>query len=329
MNPLVSIIIPTYNCRRWLGQAIDSALAQTYPHCEIIVVDDGSTDGTGEWVQRQYKDRIRYVWQKNSGRGAARNHGLEMAQGEYVQFLDADDMISLHKIAAHVKFLEKHPEFGAVYGHCRVFYDNDEQRTWDWPGQIHYVSGDILEQEIHRPFLLPIMVLVRKYWVEHVGGFQVNLHSNEDWDLWLRIALAGARFHYLPGRVVAWYRRRANDTAKASVHLQSGVIVLRRLESLINNREERRRLHLKQAIGKWQYSYGRALVEEGQRRVGIAEMVKSLLLNRDDLGRKLVTISGLTFLLPDQARGAKATLRTWLRSLHDGITLQLFQESDE
>ena len=72
-DSLVSIIIPTYNCRRWLGEAIDSALKQTYRHCEIIVVDDGSTDGTGDWVQGQYGERIRYHWQPNGGVARARN----------------------------------------------------------------------------------------------------------------------------------------------------------------------------------------------------------------------------------------------------------------
>lgn len=309
MTPLVSIIIITYNDRHWLGQAIDSALVQTYPHCEVIVVDDGSTDGTCEWVQRQYEDQIRYAWQEHSGRGAARNHGLAMAQGEYIQFLDADDLLAPHKVAIHVEFLETHPEFGAVYGRCQLFYDDARQHVWDWPRQVNYVSGDVLKQEIHRPFLLTNTTLVRKCWIDRVGGVDVHLRSNEDWDLWLRIALAGATFHYLPGEVVAWYRRRVNETARASVHLQSGVRVLRKLATLIESRKERQRLRLREAIGRWQYSYGHALVEEGQRRIGLIEMLKSLRLNREKIGHKLVTIGVLIFASPDQARRAKAVLQ--------------------
>ena len=315
VHPRVSIIIPTHNSRRWLGQAVDSALAQTYPHCEIIVIDDGSTDGTGEWVQRQYGDQIRYVWHEHRGRGAARNRGIEIGRGEYVQFLDADDILAPRKVATHVKFLDAHPGVGAVYGHCRLFYDDDSQYTWDWPRQAHYVSGDILAQEIHRPFLLPIMVLVRKHWIERVGGFNMDCESSEDWDLWLRIALAGARFHYLPGETVAWYRIRSTRTAEASFHYQSGLVVLRRLWNLIGSQRERNRLDLGHAIGQWQYSYGHALVEEGQRRTGVIEMAKSLRLNRERLGRKLVTISGLILLSASRARAVKAVLRPWYVSL--------------
>ena len=170
-EPLVSIIIPTYNMGHWIGEAIGSALAQTYSHCEIIVVDDGSTDGTGEFLRECYGDRIRYVYQDNKGRGAARNHGLRLARGGYVQFLDADDLILPAKIATHVAFLEAHPEYAAVYCHALVFYEDDPDHPWDHARQDAYCSGEILETEIHEPFLLPVMVLVRQVWVDKVGGF--------------------------------------------------------------------------------------------------------------------------------------------------------------
>lgn len=307
---MVSIVIPTYNCRRWLGEAINSALNQTYPYCEIIIVDDGSTDGTGEWVQREYGNHIRYVWQENSGRGAARNRGLAMAQGDYIQFLDADDLIAPTKIADHVGFLEAHSEFAAVYGHCLVFQDDDKQHAWNWPGHAHYVSGNILEQEIHNPFLLPIMILARKTWVEQVSGFNVHLLSNEDWDLWLRIALAGAKFYYLPGEVVAWYRRQSGTVARASIHLQSGVIVLRQLDMLMDNQAERNRLRLGYAIGQWQASYGRALIREGERWRGIGELARSLTLYRANWWRTIAQIFAYTILTPKQIQ--------WLRGHNAG-----------
>ena len=99
-NPLVSIIIPAYNARRLIGESIDSVLNQTYSNCEILVIDDGSTDGTRAFLQHRYGDQIRYIYQKNQGRGAARNYGLRLARGKYIQFLDADDLILPDKIRA-------------------------------------------------------------------------------------------------------------------------------------------------------------------------------------------------------------------------------------
>ena len=313
-NSLVSIIIPTYNMRQWIGEAIDSALAQTYPNCKIIVVDDGSTDGTGEYLRERYGERIRYIYQPNRGRGAARNHGLRMADGEYTQFLDADDLILPEKIASQVAFLDAHPEYAAAYCHCLVFFDEDKDHPWDWPGQKAYCSGNILEREIHEPFLLPVMILVRREWVGRVGGLDETLRSNEDWDLWLRIAHAGGQFKYLPGPALAMYRRTHwHREQPASIHLESGVVVLRKLETLIESQTDRKHLRLGHAIGKWQYGYGYALIEAGQRRAGMIEMLKSLTLNQGGLGRKLVTMSMLVSLSPAQVRGAKASLRTLLR----------------
>src|SRR5690606_2283060 len=95
--PLVSIIIPCYNAEKYVAEAIQSALDQTYPNCEVIVIDDGSTDGSLEVIQ-SFGDKIRCETGPNKGGCAARNRGLELAKGEWIQFLDADDLISVEKI---------------------------------------------------------------------------------------------------------------------------------------------------------------------------------------------------------------------------------------
>jgi glycosyltransferase involved in cell wall biosynthesis len=287
---LVSIIIPTYNCRRWIAEAIDSALAQTYPQCEIIVVDDGSTDGTGKYLRERYGERIRYIYQPNRGRGAARNHGLRLACGKYIQFLDADDLILPGKIGGQVAFLEAHPGYAAVYCHCLVFNEDDKAHRWDWPRQKAYCSGDILEREIHEPYLLPNMVLVRRQWVELVGGFDEELRSNEDWDLWLRIAYAGGQFKYLPGPAQAMYRRTQwHSQQQESLHWESGVIVLKKLASIMT-RDEKRRLDIAKAIGHWQFHYGRSIAQEGSRWGGVVQMAKGLLRDQRHFEAKLATL---------------------------------------
>lgn len=299
-NPLVSIIIPAYNARRFIGESIDSALNQTYSNCEILVIDDGSTDDTRAFLQHRYGDQIRYIYQENQGRGAARNYGLHLARGKYIQFLDADDLILPDKIRMQVMFLEAHPEYAAAYCHALFFFEDDPDHPSDHPRQESYCSGDILEREILEPFLLPIMILVRRTWVDKVGGFDETLRSNEDWDLWLRIAHAGGLFAYMLGEPMALYRVRRRETAKASIHLQSGVFVLGKLRHTIADRSRRKSLRIDREIAKWRFGYGKALVDEGERWEGLWEMARSLISDRRSLGYRLLSILLLAWLPPTQ-----------------------------
>ena len=120
--PTVSVIIPTYNRRTYVQEAIDSVLAQTYPDYEIIVIDDGSTDGTDQVLHARYGDRIRYVWQENQGESAARNRGIALARGEYIALLDSDDLWLPDKLAKQIPFLDSHP--GAVLALPQVWQIN-------------------------------------------------------------------------------------------------------------------------------------------------------------------------------------------------------------
>lgn len=233
-HPLISIIIPTYNCRQWIAEAIDSALAQTYPDCEIVVVDDGSTDGTGDFLRERYGDRIRYLYQENRGRGAARNAGLKLARGAFIQFLDADDIMEADALRPRYEFLCANPQVAAAYGHVVLFWDGQPQETFETKNRQSYYNGDILQAEIHNPFLWTMMVLFRKEWADHVGGMDESLKSNEDWHFWLKMAAMGANFRFVDGPPVARYRaRRNNPPSSAAIHLLSGVEALTRIKPLV------------------------------------------------------------------------------------------------
>ena len=114
IDPLVSIVIPTYNRRHFVADAIESCFDQTYANCEVIVVDDGSTDGTAEFLREKYGDRIVLVTQENQGPGVARNRGIAAASGEYIHFLDADDQLRRRKIEIGLDLFRSRPE---VVGH--------------------------------------------------------------------------------------------------------------------------------------------------------------------------------------------------------------------
>jgi glycosyltransferase involved in cell wall biosynthesis len=183
----VSVIIPTYNYARFVREAIDSVLAQTAPALEIIVVDDGSTDDT-QAVLAAYGDRIRGIYQQNQGVGIARNTGIAAARGEYVAFLDSDDIWMPRKLECDVARFEADPDLGLV--HCGA-------ERIDSAGRVLEVSLTGMEGWIAE-YLLRLDraviaapgsgTMVPKRIAEEIGGFDARLQPSEDWDFCYRVA---------------------------------------------------------------------------------------------------------------------------------------------
>ena len=184
----VSAIIPTYNRRELVVRAIDSVLSQTRSVDEIVVVDDGSTDGTEAHLRQRYGDRIRYVWQANAGVSAARNHGMSIAQGRYFALLDSDDEWLPEKTAWQVEWMEAHPDFGMVL--CDVERVDSDHRQIDVFRRRDTIPEDgwILRWIIHNPALAPASAMLRREVVADVGGFDTGLRTAEDIDFHLRVA---------------------------------------------------------------------------------------------------------------------------------------------
>lgn len=182
------MIIPTYNRRDLLPRALDSVLAQTMPVDEIIVIDDGSTDGTEDMLRARYGDRIRYVWQPNAGVSAARNHGLRLAQGRYLALLDSDDLWLPTKTERQVSFLDAQPDFGMVV--CDVERIDGEYRHIDVLRRRDIVREDgwVLRWILHNPALVPASVLMRREVFDQLGGFDEQLRTAEDLEFHLRVA---------------------------------------------------------------------------------------------------------------------------------------------
>lgn len=181
--PLVSIIIPTHNRGEWLRDAVDSALAQTWPAVEVIVVDDGSTDGTAGLLAA-YQDRVRVVHQDNQGVSAARNHGLGLAQGQYVTFLDDDDLIFPEKIAKQMTWLQKNPSCRWV--HSRYWMVDSDKRPLTRVGLLP--EGEVLTKLVCQNFLWMGAPLMEKELVTQAGGFNPRYSAAADFELWLRLA---------------------------------------------------------------------------------------------------------------------------------------------
>jgi glycosyltransferase involved in cell wall biosynthesis len=193
MLPKVSILIPCYNADRWIAQAIQSALDQTYPHKEVIVVDDGSTDRSLEVIQ-SFGDRIRWETQPNQGGNKTRNRLLELSTGDWLQYLDADDYLLEDKIENQIQFLLKVPNIDIVYS----------------PSILEYWENDCSKAEIlpipepHDPWILLTRwflpqtgsPLWKKQAILDVGKWKSDQPCCQEHELYLRLLMAGKTFEY-------------------------------------------------------------------------------------------------------------------------------------
>lgn len=186
MPPLVSIVVPSYNCGRFIAEAIDSALQQTYSDKEVIVVDDGSTDDSLD-VLRRYGDRIRVVTEPNQGVSAARNEGIRRSRGELVALLDADDVWRADKLAKQVPFFAN-PAVGLVY--CALEYIDEAGRSLgtNVTGRRGRVLREIALLRGTVVLAGGSTAVVRKAAFEKAGLFDHELSTAADWDMWRRIA---------------------------------------------------------------------------------------------------------------------------------------------
>jgi glycosyltransferase involved in cell wall biosynthesis len=187
-QPTVSVVIPTHNRAQYIGETIQSVLAQTYADYEIIVVDDRSTDNTGEIIQSLSQERdIRYFSQPCGSAPAARNYGLQQAQGKYIAFLDSDDLFMPEKLGKQVTFLDEHASVALVHTGYEKFSDDGEDLGYRDTSKItgKYYHAMLLDWSV---LIATPCVLVRKVVLDEVGDFDETMRAAEDLDLWRRIA---------------------------------------------------------------------------------------------------------------------------------------------
>jgi glycosyltransferase involved in cell wall biosynthesis len=227
---LISCIVPVYNCERYLGEALDSILTQSYRPLEVIVADDGSTDGTASVVAGGYGDRVRYLFQTNAGPAAACNLGLSAAQGEFVAFLAADDLWHPQKLERQMACFEAKPELDLCVTRIQNF----------WVPELAEEAERLRDQRLAEPVpgYTVVTLLARRSLFETVGQFDSELQHGSDLEWFLRAAEHGAIMDMLPDVLV---RRRLHD-ANRSRHLaaNSRDAFVRILKASL---DRRRRLH--------------------------------------------------------------------------------------
>ena len=219
MFKLVSVIMPCFNQGRFLGEAIESVLEQDYPHKELIVVNDGSVDNTAD-VALSYKDRIIYLVQENKGCWAARNAGLDRAKGDYIAFLDSDDVYLPGSLGYLTSHLEKHPDVGMVCGDL-IFYtpDNNSMERGSKYGIVPRHSDDFRWDTVEF-CAYPSTAMLRKTCFDTIGRFYTlwGKAGGEDWLLWVRLA----RFYkmvFLPEPIIVYRIHDSNVSHSRESHL--------------------------------------------------------------------------------------------------------------
>ncbi|MEN8445242.1 MAG: glycosyltransferase family A protein [Cyanobacteria bacterium J06555_13] len=221
-SPLVSVIVPAYNSESTVLATIESVLQQTYQNLELIVIDDGATDGTVAALQNVADPRLKIFSFANGGLPTARNRGIERASGQFLSFIDADDLWTTDKLAKQMRALEDHPKAGGVYSWTLIM---DEKGEKFYPGNCEAFEGDVYPHLLLSNFIgSGSNMLLRREAVESVGNFDVTLDSHEDWDYYLRLSQQW-EFAVVPEPQIL-YRKTANSLSSRLPVLEKYILIL-------------------------------------------------------------------------------------------------------
>jgi glycosyltransferase involved in cell wall biosynthesis len=209
-TPKVAVVIAAYNAEAFLAETLESVFGQTLADIEVVVVDDGSIDGTVEILQRYADPRLLILKQKNSGVSAARNLGLAAVRAPYVFFLDADDILTPNALARMAGTLDNNPDRVACYGHhIKIAENGSDLSSRSYTRWKLLPADDTLRHLIAKNFICGA-ICVRTDAAREVGGFDTTLDLGEDWEFWCRMAVLGD-FAAMPDDIILMYRQRFNS----------------------------------------------------------------------------------------------------------------------
>src|SRR4028118_1289230 len=238
--PIFSVIIPVYNGEKTIQETIESVLNQTFTDFELIVINDGSQDSTLEIVERIQDSRLNVFSYPNAGQAASRNRGFSHASGEYISFIDADDLWTPDKLEAQLRALQDNPQAAVAYSWTKCI---DESGQFSRRGSHISATGDVYGKLLLIDFIENgSNPLIRRQALIKVGSFDESLPAAEDWDMWLRLA-ACYEFVAVPSSQIL-YRQSANSWS-ANV-LKQGAGSLQVMERAFNQAPESLQ-HLKPA----------------------------------------------------------------------------------
>lgn len=264
MGPLVSVIIPTYNRLNLLKQTMASVQSQSFKDYELIVVDDGSTDGTSEWLQTQ-RD-IKFVNQENSGIASSRNKGASLSSGKWLAFLDHDDLWDEKKLEVQVTYAEANSELGMlVTRHVRLGSRPKLRHDASW------IKGDLFLKEYSESFIHTSSVMIRRDVFEAVGGFPTQYRFADEFDVWLKITKSYPVAYY--NEPMVFIRLYESNTSHNRVGVRTDTYDI--LTKHFDPDRIPKRIFLK-TMSDHDISFGRAFVNSGDLQTALAWFRKSI-----------------------------------------------------
>lgn len=262
----VSIVIPCFNSERFVGEAIRSALLQSYSNFEVIVVDDGSTDESLAVINSFTDDRLLVLQQVNQGACVARNLGFNSASGEYIKFLDSDDVLVENALSEQVGQLELAEPGAIIFGYGYNFV-GDISNFELYPKVVREVTDDFSVTLVLRSILISCSLYPRVYLSE-VGGFDAEVTSRQEWALNLKLLLSGFRFQYFDS--LTFYRRLHDSEFRISNRKHQSEIELENLDAIYGLLPDYADLDY---LAAWSYIYWRTgryiLLNEGRRKADV------------------------------------------------------------
>lgn len=238
-DKLVSIIIPTYNYGHLIAQTLNCLIAQSYKNWEAIIIDDGSSDNTEEIINSflEVDDRLIFIKQNNNGVSSARNVGLKKSKGDYIQFLDADDLISQHKLQNQLSFLELNENIDISLVDTKYFESNNDQTLFSdltlknetSTPKLNGKGFDVLSAFVHNNQTVIQSPLFRREIIDEIGLFNQEMPYLEDWDFWFRCAAKNYQFSFLDDKdSLAFVRVHQKSASKKSKLIYEAETVVRR-----------------------------------------------------------------------------------------------------
>ncbi|MEO0515965.1 MAG: glycosyltransferase family A protein [Cyanobacteria bacterium P01_A01_bin.116] len=297
----VSVIIPAYNVEKTVLKTVNSVLEQSFTDFELIVINDGSTDGTLALLNEINHPRMKVFSFENGGLSTARNRGIAKATGDYVTFLDADDLWTPDKLALQVAQLDEHPDVGVVYSWTLTMSDDG---TEFHPGKSPTLAGDVYGDLLISNFIASgSNIMVRRAAIEAIGGFDASLNSCEDWDCWLKLA-AKWPFAVVPKPQILYRQTSGSMSSKVRVIEEAHLIVHHRAFRQAPQRLQ----HLEAASRCRNYQYVAQLavrhasswddIAYSLQRLKMAVQAYPAILLQKKIYVSLVKISFLTLLSP-------------------------------
>lgn len=283
---MVSVIIRTYNRRLYLVEALESVRHQTCKDYEIIVVDDGSTDGTRELLESM--DDISLIKKNRSGIVKTLNQGVMSAKGDYIAILDDDDLWESDFLEKCLDIFDKHPDAAIVYSDYNYFYDNDTDKLFHVRKQIAH--DNLLGSLIYANFIVIPAAVIKRNVFDETGLFDENLLSHEEWDMWLRMAIAGLQFKYIPEALVKIRKHPSGITTNRLRMFQGALSVLEKYKNVVPSKY---RDNVDTSINRLSNILAVLTIAMGKRSEGIKDLYENSLNGNFKSFLYLLTVSFL------------------------------------